>query len=158
MSSETHERLVEEMGELWEELGMPRTEGRIVGYLMLSNAPSVSSAELIDALHTSPATISVSTRRLAAIGFIRKVTAGGKRGHHFRVDEDIWGSFLAGERKNLGKRAVFAEQAIELMGADDEAPKQRLANMRDYMLWLTSYHRKMLADWEQFKRERDATD
>jgi hypothetical protein len=28
--------------------------------------------------------------------------------------------------------------------------------MRDYMTWLTSYHRKMLDDWEQFKRERDA--
>lgn len=28
--------------------------------------------------------------------------------------------------------------------------------MRDYMTWLVTYHRKMLDDWEQFKRDRDA--
>jgi hypothetical protein len=28
--------------------------------------------------------------------------------------------------------------------------------MRDYMTWLETYHRKMLEDWEEFKRQRDA--
>lgn len=156
ISPDDRDRVIEEMGDLWDELVMPRIEGRIVGYLMLSNAASVSSAELIEALDSSPATISVATRRLTESGFIRKVTASGRRGHHFRVDEDIWGAFLAGERKYLDKRARLAEHFMELLGPDDHEPLQRVTNMRDYMQWLTSYHRKMLADWEEFKRERDS--
>lgn len=156
MAEDVRDQTVEEMGSMWEELGMPRIGGRIVGYLMLSNAASVSSAELAEALRTSPATISVSTRRLAEVGFIRKVTAEGKRGHRFRVDDDMWGAFLAGERKYLDKRTQFAEHVLELLGPDDDVPRQRVKNMRDYMRWLKAYHRKMLADWEQFKRDRDA--
>ncbi len=148
--------IVDEMGVMWEELGEPRIDGRVVGYLMLSNSASVSSAELITALQSSAATISTASRRLADVGFIKRVTAAGQRGHHYRVEEDVWGAFLAGERKYLDRRARFAEQVIEVLGPDDRSPRRRLENMRDYMTWLTTYHRKMLADWEQFKLERDS--
>ncbi len=146
---------VSEMGSLWEELGMPHIEGRIVGYLMLTNAPVTSSAELITELQASAATISTSTRRLAEIGFIRKVKQPGTRGNFFRVEDDVWGAFLAGERKYLAHRATFAERIIAQLADDDTSPRRRLENMRDYMSWLSGYHRKMLADWEQFKLERD---
>jgi DNA-binding transcriptional regulator GbsR (MarR family) len=144
------------MGTMWYEMGEPPIEGRIVGYLMLSNAPHVSSAELIEVLQTSAATISTTTRRLADVGFIRRVSVPGQRGNHFRVEDDIWGAFLAGERKYLGRRSQFASEILEKLGSDDATLRRRVENMRDYMTWLATYHRKMLDDWEQVKRERDA--
>jgi DNA-binding transcriptional regulator GbsR (MarR family) len=156
LSEEARLEIVEEMGTMWYELGEPPIEGRIVGYLMLSDAPYVSSAELIDVLQTSAATISTTTRRLADVGFIRRVSVPGQRGNHFRVEDDIWGAFLAGERKYLGRRSQFASEILEKLGSEDVTLRRRVENMRDYMTWLASYHRKMLDDWEQFKRERDA--
>jgi DNA-binding transcriptional regulator GbsR (MarR family) len=156
LSEESRREFVDEMGVMWYEMGEPPIEGRIVGYLMLSDAPQVSSAELIEVLQTSAATVSTTTRRLAEVGFIRRVSVPGQRGNHFRVEDDVWGAFLAGERKYLDRRARFAEHLLTQLGSDDATLRRRVENMRDYMTWLTSYHRKMLDDWEQFKRERDA--
>jgi hypothetical protein len=147
--------LVEDLGVIWAERGSPM-EGRVLGYLMLSNAPKVSSAELCRALRASTGSISTATRVLAADGFIKRVAVAGERTYYFAVEDDIWGAFLAGERPHLARRERFAEQALEQLGADDVAPRRRLAYMRDYMSWLATYHRKMLADWEQHKRERDS--
>jgi DNA-binding transcriptional regulator GbsR (MarR family) len=156
ISDQSRLEIVEEMGTMWYEMGEPPIEGRIVGYLMLSNAPHVSSSELIEVLQTSAATISTTTRRLADVGFIRRVSVPGQRGNHFRVEDDIWGAFLAGERKYLDRRARFAEEILDQLGSEDAPLRRRVENMRDYMTWLASYHRKMLDDWEEFKRERDA--
>lgn len=142
------------MGVLWEELGMPRSEGRIVGCLMMSNEPALSSADLIEQLGMSAASVSTGTRRLAEVGFVKRVTQPGRRGHFFRVEDDVWGAFLAGERGYLDKRVAFAESVLELLGPDDEGPRRRVQNMRDYMSWLRTYHRQMLGDYEKFKRER----
>lgn len=31
-------------------------------------------------------------------------------------------------------------------------PRRRLQIARDYMIWVAQYHKKMLADWEDYKR------
>lgn len=148
--------VIDDMGMLWEQLGMPRSEGRIVGCLMLSNAPAMSSADLMGELGMSAASISTSTRRLAEVGFIKRVTQPGRRGNFFKVEDDVWGAFLAGERGYLDKRVAFAEEVLGLLGTEDEGPRRRVTNMRDYMGWLRTYHRKMLQDYEEFKRQRAA--
>jgi DNA-binding transcriptional regulator GbsR (MarR family) len=154
MTDETRRDIVDDMGMLWEELGMPRSEGRIVGCLMLSNVAAMSSADLMSELGMSAASISTATRRLAEVGFIKRVTQAGRRGHFFRVEDDVWGAFLAGERGYLDKRVAFAESVLGQLGADDDGPRRRVQNMRDYMSWLRTYHRKMLGDYEQFKLEQ----
>jgi hypothetical protein len=154
LGAERRAEVIDDMGTLWEELGMPRGEGRIVGCLMLSNAPAMSSADLMSELGMSAASISTSTRRLAEVGFIKRVTQPGRRGYFFKVEDDVWGAFLAGERGYLEKRAAFADSILELLGPDDDGPRRRVTNMRDYMTWLRSYHRKRLQDYETFKQER----
>ncbi|WP_051792681.1 GbsR/MarR family transcriptional regulator [Amycolatopsis jejuensis] len=156
LGDEARHEIIDDMGMLWQTLGMPRAEGRIVGCLMLSNAPSMSSAELMEELGSSPAGISTATRRLVDVGFIKRVTQTGQRGHFFKVEDDVWGAFLAGERAYLDKRAAFAESVLEKLGTGDEGPRRRVTNMRDYMAWLSTYHRKMLDDYEKFKQEREA--
>lgn len=154
LADERRCEIVDDMGSLWEELGMPRSEGRVVGCLMLTNQPSMSSAELMAALGMSAAGVSTATRRLAEVGFIRKVTQVGRRGHFFRVEDDMWGAFLAGERSYLDKRRSFAQRVLDELGPDDEAPRTRVQDMRDHLRWLSTYHRRMVEDWEQFRRQR----
>lgn len=157
VSAEERARLVEEMGLIWEELGSPRMEGRIVGYLMFSNAPHVSTAELSQALRASAGSVSMTTRHLVDAGFIKRVAVPGERSYFFRAEEDVWGAFLEGERKYLQRRADFAEAALASLGPGDEAARRRLTNMRDYHRWLLlTGHRMLLAGWKEFKRKRDS--
>ena len=156
LGEQRRREIVEEMGVFWEQNGSPRMQGRIVGYLMLSDAPSVSTAELMSALQASAGSISTSTRLLVEQGFIRRVAAPAERSHYFRAEEDVWGAFLAGERGYLHSRKRFAEEVVRELGDADTPSRRRMSNMRDYMAWLADHHRAMLQDWEDFKRDRDA--
>lgn len=155
LDDERRMELVEELGVIWTGRGSSRMEGRVLGYLMLSNAPKVSSAELCRALRASTGSISTATRVLSADGLIKRVSVAGERSYFFAVEDDIWGAFLAGERPHLARRERFAAHALDVLRPGDDGPRRRLVNMRDYMGWLATYHRQILADWDAFKRERD---
>ncbi|TXK17825.1 MarR family transcriptional regulator [Homoserinibacter sp. GY 40078] len=130
-------------------------EGRILGYLMVMESPYISSADLAEALNASAGSVSMTTRRLVEAGFVRRHAVPGDRSHYFRMESDVWGGWLAGERKFLERMRELMTRGLEL-GIDDQHARERLVNGRDYMSWVISYHRKMLGDWEAAKAERDA--
>lgn len=157
MALEEHrEQLVERFGVLFDELGQPPMEGRVLGYLILSNAPHVSSQQLKDDLGASAGSISSATRALSAAGFIRRVFEKGSRSHYFRAEEDVWGNFLATEHRYLARKKRFAEDLLTLAGPEDRGPRKRLQNMRDYFEWLEGHHQTMYRIWEDVKKKRDA--
>ncbi len=147
---------VEQFGVLRELAGSPRMESRVLGYLMVSNKPYVSSAELARALSASAGSISTTTRRLIDLGFVARHAVPGDRSHYFKVDDDIWGSFLAGERRSLSKQKQLFEAMLAELPEEMEGPRRRLRNARNYMEWLGTYHRKMLADWQEYNAKHNA--
>jgi DNA-binding transcriptional regulator GbsR (MarR family) len=146
----------EDFGVFWEGAGSPRMEGRILGYLLIMQQPFISSSELAHVLNASAGSVSMTTRRLVEAGFVRRHAVAGDRSHYFRMERDVWGGWLAGERKFLEKQRALMERGLELLPETDEGARERLINGRDYMTWVISYHRKMLVDWEAAKAERDA--
>ncbi|KQO62998.1 GbsR/MarR family transcriptional regulator [Curtobacterium sp. Leaf261] len=152
---------VEEFAFMLQLAGTPLMDGRVLGYLMMTRTPYSSSADIAAALAASSGSVSMSTRRLVDSGFIKRHMVPGERSHYFRAESDVWGSWLATERRYLGRqRDVIARglSAIEdSTDPADHAVQQRLVNGRDYMTWLQSHHHKMLEDWEAFKAARDGT-
>jgi DNA-binding transcriptional regulator GbsR (MarR family) len=132
--------------------GAPRMEGRVLGYLMTSDKPYVSARELAHELQASSGSISTTCRALMEAGFIHRHAIPGDRNHYYRVDDDIWGSFLAGERRYLDRQRSLFESMLDDLPDDLEVPRRRLENARNYMIWVAKYHKKMLADWEDYKR------
>jgi DNA-binding transcriptional regulator GbsR (MarR family) len=147
--------LVEELGLLWEDLGMLRMDGRVLGYLMLSTAPHVSTSELREALKASTGSISMATSRLKEWGFIEQVAVAGERSHYFRAGDDVWGTFLASEDKAYRKARHLAERVLDNLDSDgDDQPRERFENMRDYHEWLEEHHKQLSQQWEAFKRQK----
>jgi DNA-binding transcriptional regulator GbsR (MarR family) len=136
---------------LWTELGSPRMQGRVLGYLMLSNAPYVSSAELVEALHASTGSISTATKVLVDEGFIKRVAIAGQRSFFFRAEDDVWGAFLVTEARYLRRRQLFADRALQELGPDDERPRTRFLNMRDYHEWLAEHRYETHESWARYK-------
>ncbi|MFJ2175843.1 transposase [Streptomyces sp. NPDC087851] len=152
------EAFVEEMGLLWEAAGSGRMDGRIIAYLLITDVPYVSSGKLAEALKVSAGSISLATRRLVEAGFVKRHAVAGERSRYFRVDDDVWGSFLAGERRYLDRQYQLAEQAMELLGPEEEAPRRRLRNMRDYMRWVGGDQKGMLTRWREYQRQSRVDD
>ena len=151
---------VEQFAVMWEMAGSSLMDGRILGYLMMMRQPYISSADLGAALSASAGSVSMSTRRLVESGFIKRHVVPGDRSHYFRAEDDVWGSWLAGERRYLDRQRVTIEQGLAVLDpadAQDEEVRRRLVNGRDYMSWISQHHRKMLLDWEAFKARRDET-
>ncbi|MDR1077211.1 MAG: MarR family transcriptional regulator [Propionibacteriaceae bacterium] len=149
-------QFAEDLSLIWEMAGTSRMDGRVLGYLMIMDQPYISSADLAQALRASAGAVSMATRRLVDMRFIRQHSIPGDRRHYFKAEDDPWGSFLSNEHRYFDREIETLEQAMELLGPDEPAARRRLRNGRDYLTWISAYHNKMLADWESHKRERDA--
>ncbi|MFE7508166.1 GbsR/MarR family transcriptional regulator [Promicromonospora sp. NPDC057488] len=149
------EHFVEQFALTWGASHSPRMEGRIVGLLMIVDRPYLSSQQIAKLLKASAGAVSTSTRRLVETGFVKRHAVLGDRQHYFRVEDDIWGSFLASERAYLGHLRNVIDDGLAIAGEAD-GPHKRLVNARNYMEWLAGYHRKMLADWEAYRDAQPA--
>jgi DNA-binding transcriptional regulator GbsR (MarR family) len=149
-------QFAEDLSLIWEMAGTSRMDGRVLGYLMITDQPYLSAAQLAEALHASAGAISMSTRRLVEMRFIRQHSIPGDRRHYFKSEDDPWGSFLTHEHRVLDREIETIEQAIAGLEAGSDQARRRLTNGRDYLEWVARYHQKMLGDWEAHKRERDA--
>lgn len=154
---EARRAFAEEFGLTWATMGSARMEGRILGYLLITDRPYLSSADLSHVLRASAGAISMATRRLLESGYIKRHVIPGDRNHYFTTGEDVWGSWLAGERRNLHRQRRVIEQGLDVVqnASGQDAAYRRLVNGRDYMIWLATYRQRMMADWEAYKHARD---
>jgi hypothetical protein len=144
------EHFIEQFALTWTAMNSPRMEGRIIALLMIVDRPYLSLQQIATLLKASSGAASTGTRRLVEVGFVKRHSVLGDRQHYFRVEDDIWGSFLAGERAYLDHLGQVIDDGLAIAG-DAEGPHKRLVNARNYMEWLAGYHRKMLADWEAYR-------
>lgn len=142
---------VEQFALTWEGVNSPRMEGRIVGLLIIVERPYLSSQQIARLLTASAGAVSTATRRLVEIGFIQRHAIPGDRNHYFRVEDDIWGSWLEGERSYLPRFQRVIDEGLAAQPDVDAGPRRRLVNARNYMEWLAGHHRKMLAEWQAYR-------
>ena len=76
-------QFVEEVGILFEQTGMPRMAGRILGWLSVSDSPHQTTSDLAEALMASKGSISTMTRFLIRIGLIERISPLGQRRDYF---------------------------------------------------------------------------
>jgi hypothetical protein len=146
---------VEDFASSWESANNARMDGRVLGLLIIVDEPYLSSAQIAQLLQASTGAVSMATRALVTVGFLKRHSLPGDRAHYFRVEDDVWGTFLSGEREYLRRMKGTVAGGLDLVPAEAAGPRTRLRNAQRYMTWLEGYHRKMLADWEAY---RDATD
>ena len=146
---------IESFTATWEMQQGRRMDGRVLGLLIITDAPYLSSTDIARLLDASAGAVSMSTRALAQVGFIARHTVPGDRRHFYRAEDDVWGAFLLGERGYLRRMAEVFRTGMQLDAGQSPGPQTRLRNADRYMRWLEDYHRKMVADWRAY---RDRTD
>jgi DNA-binding transcriptional regulator GbsR (MarR family) len=138
----------------WQSQGRPKTEGRIVGYLLVADRDAVSAEEVVEGAGVSRGSVSQAVRRLRELGFVTLVEAPDSRSRLISMDEDVWGGFLRNERSYLRQQRDLAASALERLPDLGESSRTRLHNMYDYMTWLDGYHDVLLQHWEEYKAAR----
>ncbi|WP_246604236.1 GbsR/MarR family transcriptional regulator [Microbacterium marinilacus] len=148
---------IDRFTDAWELMRGKRMSGRVLGLLIITDEPSLSSADIGRLLETSPGTVSTATRALLSSGYITKVSVPNSRTINFRAEDDVWGAFLSREKLGLQRMEEVLRTARSTPAGSEPEPSRRLRNGSRYMAWVDQYHRNVLAQWHAYRdQEEDA--
>lgn len=147
---------MEDVGTLFEQTGLPRMAGRIIGCLLISDPPHQTTSELTDALMASKGSISTMTRFLIRIGLIERISLPGQRRHHFRIKPGAWHQLLTDTVDQTIAFRRLMERGLELIEDKDHANRQWLEEMRNMYAFFEREFPVLLERWEQQRKEKQA--
>jgi len=141
---------VEEVGVVFEQTGLPRMAGRVFGWLLISDPPYQSPAELAEVLMASKGSISTMTRLLIQMGLIERFVIPGERHDHFRLRPDaLQRTIRRGLEDEIKMFRQLAEQGLELMKDEPSIRRQWLEEMRDRYVFLEKAFPGMMERYEK---------
>jgi DNA-binding transcriptional regulator GbsR (MarR family) len=140
---------IEDVGLLFEESGHPRMAGRIIGCLLISDQPYLSSTELFEILQASKGSLSTMTRFLLQMGLIERVGLPGHRRDYFKIKPGAWTQLVRHAVYELSALRKLAERGLELMEGQDSELKQRLEEARDLFSYMEREYPLLIERWEE---------
>jgi DNA-binding transcriptional regulator GbsR (MarR family) len=143
------QHFVEEMALVFEEIGLTRMAGRILGWLLISNPPHQSAEELAEALQASKGSISTMTRLLIQIDLIERIGFPGDRRDYFRMKPDVWAQLLRARLSQVTDLHQLAEEGLELLEGEPPALRQRIQDMHDLYSYVETELPVLIERWEQ---------
>ncbi len=127
---------VEEVGLMFELVGLPRMAGRIFGWLLISEPVQQSSSHLAEILHASKGSISTTTRLLIQIGLIERVSLLGDRRDYFQIKPHAWSQMTEQHISQITAFRKLAERGLDLLKDTPPPLQKRLQEMRDIHAFL----------------------
>jgi DNA-binding transcriptional regulator GbsR (MarR family) len=122
---------IEDIGLYFEQVGLPRMAGRILGALLISDPPAQSITDLGVRLNTSKSSISIMARLLVERGLIERVASPVPRRDYYRFKPGGW---IISMRQWLGLMSglhQITERGMQLMTGKPDALKERLQEAHD---------------------------
>lgn len=143
------QHFVEEVALVFEEIGLTRMAGRILGWLLISNPPHQSAEELAEALQASKGSISTMTRLLIQLNLIERAGFPGDRRDYFTLKSDVWAQLLQARMSQVTDLHQLAEDGLELLEGEPAELRQRIQDMHDLYSYIETELPNMIERWEQ---------
>jgi len=120
---------IEDIGLFFEQMGMPRMAGRILGVLLVSDPPAQSISEIGEKLKASKSSVSIMSRLLVENGLIERVASPVPRRDYYRFKPGGWILYmqqwlgLMAELHQITERGLFLlkDKPVQLKGRLQEA-------------------------------------
>ena len=122
---------VEDISLYFEQMGLPRMAGRIVGVLLISNPPEQSMTDLCEVLQASKSAISTNARLLDEMGLIERVPSPVPRQVYFCFPPGGWVVFMRMRLRLMASLHQIAERGLELLMDEDPSIRARLQEAHD---------------------------
>jgi DNA-binding transcriptional regulator GbsR (MarR family) len=141
---------VEEVGIAFEQTGLPRMAGRVFGWLLISEPPYQSPAELAEVLMASKGSISITLRMLRQIGLVEQCVIPGERQSHFRLRQDaLKRTIQRGLEDEIKLFRDVAQKGLGLMEGESSVRRQWLEEMYDRYTFLEKEFPALLERWQR---------
>lgn len=154
MTAEQEKHFIEEVGLLFDQLGLPRTAGRIMGWLLVCEPPHQTMDELTEALGVSKSAISTTIRMLIQVRLVERISLPGERKDHYRISDDAWTNAWNARMAQVTVMRQLAERGLNLLPEENLARRQRLETMRDMYAFFERELPLLLTRWVAEQREK----
>lgn len=148
-------QFIEEFTAARETMGGKRMSGRVLGLLIITDEPFMSAQRIGTLLNASAGAVSMATSSLARVGFITRHHIPGVRRRFYQAPDDVWGTFLGGEREYLRRMSAVLESAMQTEPGSKPGPATRLHNGQRYMNWIEQHHRELMRAWHEYRDRED---
>lgn len=122
---------VEDISLYFEQMGLPRTAGRVLGVLLICDPPAQSLTDLCEILQTSKSSISTTTRLLTEMGLIERVASPLPRQVYFQFRPGGWLVFIRQRLRLWASLHQIAEQGLDLLEDREPSLRERLQEAHD---------------------------
>ncbi|PRX97978.1 GbsR/MarR family transcriptional regulator [Allonocardiopsis opalescens] len=146
---------MEEMARFCEESGLPRMEGRLIGWLMVCSPPMRSADELAAELGASRGAISMAVRMLQRAGAVERVTVPGSRRHYYRFRPGFWRREIDTRVRQAETVRDMAEGGLKRLAGAPEGELERLRDFYEMYDFLAGEYAQVRDRWHE--REQDRT-
>jgi DNA-binding transcriptional regulator GbsR (MarR family) len=142
-----------EMGMFYEDLGMPRAWGRVLGWLLVCDPESQSAEDFANVLHGSRGSVSMTTRALIRTGMVERRTIRGDRRTYYRIRPESWTTVLEEQQQSTKRLRTLAERGLDLLKEKSPEQRRRLEEMHSLMAF---FEQELPALIDRWRREREA--
>jgi hypothetical protein len=146
-------RFVESMGRYFEQFGLSRIGGRLLGLLMIAEEP-LSLDDMATTLSVSRASISTNIRLVTTTRMAELVTKPGDRRDYYQFTHDAWGQALHAEMNSLPPLRRMAARALAALDPGDHNARAQLEDLVDFCDFSIEEHHNMIARWRERLRAR----
>ncbi|MFI6928587.1 GbsR/MarR family transcriptional regulator [Nonomuraea spiralis] len=147
------EEFVEDAGLFYERLGLSRTSGRVMGWLLTADTTGADASGLAEALAVAKSSMSVALRQLEQAGLVERFRVRGERRDRYRLAEDVFARAFRAKMAEFESFRALAEQGLRAVG-DDPARRRRLELMRDMYAFMMDRFPALLDEWDALKDKR----
>ncbi|MFD3517354.1 GbsR/MarR family transcriptional regulator [Streptomyces sp. NPDC058657] len=128
------------------EAGMQRMGSRVFAALLASDKGALSSPELAEQLHISPAAISGAVRYLTQVGMVRREREPGTRRDLYRLHEELWYEAFGRRDQIMARWNAVLQEGAESLGPDTPAGR-RIAESADFFAFVQKEIPLMMDRW-----------
>jgi DNA-binding transcriptional regulator GbsR (MarR family) len=125
------QHFIEDISLYFEQMGLPRMAGRILGVLLITDPPDQSINDLCEQLQASKSSVSTNTRLLDEMGLIERVASPVPRQVYYRFTPGGWVTFMRMRLRLMASLHDIAERGLELLKDDEPSLRERLQEAHD---------------------------
>src|SRR5512133_923978 len=130
---------IEDIGLFFEQMGMPRMAGRILGVLLIADPPAQSIGEIGEKLKASKSSVSIMARLLIENGLIERVASPVPRRDYYRFKPGGWIIYMNQWLGLMAGLHRITERGLSLMENKPADMKERLLEAHDLFSYLEEH-------------------
>lgn len=153
VTSDGRHEFIENAGMYFARLGLSRTSGRVLGWLLISPTGAADAPELCAELDVAKSSMSVALRQLDGGGLVERFRPARQRRDHYRLAEDVFERAFRLKMVEFEAFRALMTQGLNVVG-DAPEPRARLELMSDMYGFMAREFPKLLRRWDREKQRK----